>query len=45
VTLAATFELIDVIELAIVFGIAFGVVAVFAVLYLRGQRKRESTSE
>jgi hypothetical protein len=45
VTLAATFELIDVVELAIVLGIAFAIVAVFAVLFQRGQREREPGSE
>jgi hypothetical protein len=38
VTLAATFETIDVIELLVVLGLAFGVVAVFIALYRRGGR-------
>jgi hypothetical protein len=39
VTFAATFEVIDVIELLVVFGAAFAVVAAFAMLYRRGGRR------
>jgi hypothetical protein len=39
VTLAATFELIDAIEFVVVFGIAFGIVAVFTLLYRHGRPK------
>jgi hypothetical protein len=41
VTFAATFEVIDLIELLVVFGAAFAVVAVFVVLYRRGGRQPE----
>lgn len=40
-TLAATFEAIDVVEFVIIFGVAFVVVAVFWALYRRAGERPE----